>query len=95
MTVFVLPKLNGLTANELSTMSSLEHGYATEDDIANHNALRIAVLEDMREAGENGDLDRVEYLDGLYQELLDMCSDLVNGLHNDENSLGYEQPLFV
>lgn len=76
MTAFVMPCFDGMTVEQIEQTGLLEDGYVSLEDIESYLAMKAAVLEDMMEAGEEGDLERVEYLDGIYQELLDLLRDI-------------------
>lgn len=83
MTIYVSANLKGITIEEALRIGTLSDGYVTADDVEQLRHLARAVVEDMSEAGVQGELDRVQYLDGLYQELIELIDDLACSLHND------------
>lgn len=83
MTIYVSPNLNGMTIQDALKMSTLSDGFYTAEDVEQLRLLARAVLEDMSEAGVQGELDRVQYLDGLYQELIELIDDLASKLTDD------------
>lgn len=83
MTIYVSPNLNGMTIQDALKMSTLSDGFYTAEDVEQLRLLARPVLEDMSEAGVQGELDRVQYLDGLYQELIELIDDLASKLTDD------------
>lgn len=83
MTIYVSPNLNGMTIQDALKMSTLSDGFFTAEDVDQLRLLARAVLEDMSEAGVQRELDRVQYLDGLYQELIELIDDLASKLTDD------------
>lgn len=87
MTVYVLRKLDGVSTDDLKNLSMVESDYFTAEDLEDARAWQVIVLEDMREAAAHGDLDRVEYLDSLYDDLMQIISKLAASWPDD-----YEPP---
>lgn len=83
MMIYVSANLKGIKIEEALRISTLSDGYVTAEDVEQLRHLARAVVEDMSEAGVQGELDRVQYLDGLYQELIELIDDLACSLHND------------
>lgn len=83
MSIYVMKKFKGLTAEEAREFEILEKDLVTKDTLESHKLIRKAVLEDMTEAGNCGDMDRVAYLDELYQELLDFEENLASSVHQN------------
>lgn len=83
MTIYVSPDLNGITIEEAMKLTTLAEGFCTAKDVENLRVLSRIVIEDMFESAALGDLDRVEYLDRLYQDLIEVIDDLACNFDDD------------
>lgn len=83
MPLYVMKKFNGITAEEARELEILEDDFVTKEALESFGLLRKAVLEEMTEAVNEGDMERVEYLDDLYQQLLNFEENLATAIHQN------------
>jgi hypothetical protein len=71
MSIIVSHSLDGYSNSQLAAESDTDCGYVSLDQIESERIVSRLILDSMVVAAAEGDQDRLEYLDALYDEVME------------------------